>query len=112
MRHDPHTESSSVTEHLGVLTRMCQMRMLNCSVSGCLIETNCRLEVGAVASIRVVIEGEELTDDVQVVRCQPIAGAGAVYHIGAQFLWTHPPTARSLRAALWQMPGATRVDQR
>ena len=80
------------------------MRVLNCSVSGCLLETNCRIDAGAVASIRVVIDGRALVDDVQIVRCQRIAGAGSVYHIGAQFLWTSPPGARSIRAALWQTP--------
>jgi hypothetical protein len=84
-------------ERLGVLTRECHVRVLNCSVSGCLMETTRRLEVGAIASVRVVIEGRELTDDVQIVRCQPIAGAGAVYHVAARFLWTHPLDNRALR---------------
>ena len=98
----PHLEAPSTSERLAVLTRSCHMRVLNCSVSGCLIETNRQIDVGAVASIRVVINGRELSDDVQVVRCQRIAGAGSVYHIGAQFLWTTPPAATSIRAALWQ----------
>jgi len=102
MRQDTHTDAASTTERLGVLTRVCQMRVLNCSVTGCLLETTCRIEVGAIASIRVVIEGRELVDDVKIVRCQPIAGSGSVYHIGAQFLWTSPPDERSIRAALWQ----------
>lgn len=101
MAHDTDLDAPSTTERLGMLTRSCQMRVLNCSVSGCLIETNCHIDIGAVASIRVVINGRELSDDVQVVRCQRIAGAGSVYHIGAQFLWTTPPGAASLRAALW-----------
>src|SRR5262245_4960889 len=105
MRHDDiHSDSTSKPERLGVLTRVCQMRVLNCSVTGCLLETSCRIEVGAIASIRVVIDGRELIDDVKVVRCQPIAGTGSVYHIGAQFLWTSPPGARSIRAALWHTP--------
>ena len=99
--HDTDLDAPSTTERLGMLTRSCQMRVLNCSVSGCLIETNWHIDIGAVASIRVVINGRELSDDVQVVRCQRIAGAGSVYHIGAQFLWTTPPGAASLRAALW-----------
>jgi hypothetical protein len=101
MTHDAHLDAPSTTERLGTLTRSCHMRVLNCSVSGCLIETNCQIDIGAVASILVVINGRELSDDVQVVRCQRIAGAGSVYHIGAQFLWTTPPGASSLRAALW-----------
>jgi hypothetical protein len=89
-----------VPDQLGVLTRERQIRLLNCSVSGCLLETNCRIPVGATASIRVTIDGRELRDDVQVVRCQPIAGAGETYHLGAQFLWTQPLLAESLRGAL------------
>jgi hypothetical protein len=87
-------------DQLGVLTRERQVRLLNCSVSGCLLETNRQLPVGATASIRVTIEGRELTDEVQIVRCQPIAGAGDTYHVGAQFLWTQPLGRQSLRRAL------------
>jgi hypothetical protein len=92
---DGHDEQSQ----LGVLTRERPVRLLNCSVSGCLIETNWRLQIGAIASIRVVINGRELADDVQIVRCQPIAGAGDTFHVGAQFLWTRPLHGRSLRGA-------------
>jgi hypothetical protein len=101
MRHDGHSVIAAGPERLGVLTRTCQMRVLNCSVSGCLIETNCRIEIGAIATVRVVIDGHRFTDEVKVVRCQLIAGAGSVYHVGALFLWTHPPDAHSLRTALW-----------
>jgi hypothetical protein len=94
------TEDATLPEHLGVLTRERLVRVLNCSVSGCLIETNWRIQVGSIASIRVVIDGRELTDDVQVVRCQPIAGAGETFHVGAQFLWTRPLERGSLRGAL------------
>jgi hypothetical protein len=86
-------------EQLGVLKRERPVRLLNSSVSGCLIETNWRLQVGAVATLSVVIEGRELTDDVQVTRCQPIAGAGDTFHVGVQFLWTRPLHAHSLRRA-------------
>jgi hypothetical protein len=89
-----------VPDQLGVLTRERQVRLLNCSVSGCLIETNHRFQVGAIASIRVVVDGRELSDDVQIVRCQPIAGAGDTYHVGAQFLWTQPLEKTSLRRVL------------
>lgn len=91
-------------DQLGVLTRERHIRLLNWSVTGCLLETNCRLPVGAIASLCVTIEGRELTDDVQVVRCQPIAGAGETYHVGAEFLWTQPLGRRSLRGALRTSP--------
>jgi len=100
MKRQPLPEDPHVTDQLGVLTRERHVRLLNCSVSGCLIETNCRLQVGAIATIRVTIEGRELSDDVQIVRCQPIAGAGDTYHVGAEFLWTKRLDTSSLRAAL------------
>src|SRR5215510_517559 len=112
MRRDAQTTSPESAERLGVLTRLCQMRVLNCSVSGCLLETNHRLAIGAVASIRIVLNGRELVDDIQIVRCQPIAGAGSTYHIGAEFLWTSPPGARSIRAALWQKPLSEHAQMR
>jgi hypothetical protein len=89
-----------VIEQLGVMTHERHVRLLDCSITGCLLETRCRLPIGAIASIRVTIEGRELSDDVQVVRCQPIAGAGHTYHVGAQFLWTKPLSRHSLRSAL------------
>ena len=94
----------SVDQQLGMLTRERRVRLVNCSVSGCLIETSWRLQIGAIASIRVTIDGRELDDDVQIVRCQPIAGAGERFHIGAQFLWTRPLHAQSLRGAA-RIPG-------
>lgn len=97
-------EDPRVPDQLGVLTRERHIRLLNCSVTGCLLETNCRLPIGAIASIRVTIQGRELTDDVQIVRCQAIAGAGERYHVGAEFLWTQPLGRRSLRGALRASP--------
>ena len=55
-------------------------------------------------------------DEVQVLRCQEIAGAGSVYHLGMQFLWTAPPHERSIRHALargvgtFALPKTTRVN--
>jgi hypothetical protein len=103
----PHglPEDPRVSDQLGVMTRERHVRLLNCSVSGCLLETNCRLPLGAIASIRVTIAGRELTDDVQITRCQLIAGAGDTYHVGAQFLWTQPLVQQSLRSALREARG-------
>jgi PilZ domain len=85
---------------LAVLGKELRIRVLNCSPSGCLLETRARLEVGTVASLRMTLQGEEFVDDVQVVRCQPIEGAGSIFHIGAQFLWTGTPSPRSLRQVM------------
>jgi hypothetical protein len=96
----PQTTST----RLGVLARDFEARILNYSATGCLLETNARLEVGTVGSLRFVIEGRELIDDVQVVRCQPIEGAGSLYQVGARFLLTMSSGRGALRLALAERP--------
>jgi hypothetical protein len=86
-----------LTNALGVLAKELNVRVLNCSRTGCLVETNSRLEVGSIASLRATLLGDEFVDDVQIVRCQEIEGGGHVYHVGAEFLWTDTPGKRSLR---------------
>ena len=92
--------AAQVEPALAVLGREFSIRLLNCSPSGCLFETNSQLAVGTIASLTVKLHGEEFTDDLQVVRCQPIEGAGSVYHVGAQFLWMATPTPGSLRQVI------------
>jgi len=84
---------------LAVLTKEIPVRVLNCSSSGCLLECPAPLEKGTVASLRLVIQGEELVDHLNVVRCQPIEG-GSCYYAGAEFLWTAAPTRQSLRLGI------------
>jgi len=91
---------SQITGQLGVLTREFRVRILNCSSSGCLVETNARLDVGTIGSLRLDIAGAEFVGEVLVVRCQNIEGAGSVYHVGAKFLWIGPPGHRTLRGAM------------
>jgi len=93
--------------HVGVLTRDVYVRILNYSPSGCLLETSARIEPGTIGSLRFVIDGSEFIDDVQVVRCQPVEGAGARYRVGARFLWTVAPGKGTLRGALGRTNGAT-----
>ncbi len=85
---------------LGVLTRELSVRVINCSLSGCLIESRVCLEIGTVGSLRVFVNGHELVDPMQVVRCHRIEGGGARYHIGARFLWIAAPEEGSLRVAV------------
>ena len=60
-----------------VLTRELHVHVINVSVSGCLVESHQSLDVGAVATLRVVLGGEEYTDDVQILRCLAIRGGSA-----------------------------------
>lgn len=100
------TEESTLTaaEPVGLLTREFRARLLNFSPSGCLVETHSRVEVGTIGSLQFVIDGKEFADDVQVVRCQQIEGAGSLYQIGARFLWTTAASKGTLRRAL-ERPG-------
>lgn len=82
---------------MGVLARDVDVRLLNVSASGCLIESRRRIEAGTTGALRLMVEGEEYCDDVIVARCSEVQGAGATYHVGAEFLWTTPPGVRSLR---------------
>ena len=87
-------------KHVGILGREVRTRILNISPSGCLIETNTRVAVGATGSLTVELGGQIYVDDVQVTRCQAIEGAGSVYRVGARFLWTDPPRKGTLRSTL------------
>jgi hypothetical protein len=89
-------------ESLAVLTRELRIRIVNCSLSGVLFEANGPLPIGTVAALTLRIGDREFKDYVRVVRCQAIAGAGALHHIGAELLWTELPGHQSLRLALQQ----------
>jgi hypothetical protein len=107
--------SMRTCEGLGVLTREVGVRIVNISASGCLIESQRRLEIGTVGKLRLLFGLEEYSDDIEVVRCHAIAGAGSVYHVGMKFLWTTPRHPRSIRHAVARHigvspePGTVRV---
>ena len=92
-------DAISTPERLGILARDFQARILNYSPTGCLLETSSRMEIGTVGCLRLTIDGRELSDDIQVVRCQTIEGAGPLFQVGVRFLWTAAPGKDSLRCA-------------
>jgi PilZ domain len=79
------------------LTTDIRVRVLNVSAAGCLIETRRALEIGSVATLSINVAGADFEDTVQIVRCQEITGAGAIFHLGATFLTTSVPSIESLR---------------
>ena len=87
-------------EGVGVLARDIGVRLLNCSASGCLLETGSRLEVGTVGALRLTLNDRELADQIVVVRYQQIEGAGARFHVGVRFLGLIPPTQATVRRVL------------
>ena len=84
-------------EQPAALRRNVRVRVLNCSASGCLIETKRSLPVGMVASLQSTFGDRTLEDIVRVVRCEAVEGTAAVYRVAAQFLVTAPPDPGSLR---------------
>jgi hypothetical protein len=107
MRENASAEQPDQVEPVGVLTREFRARLLNFSPTGCLVETTNRVEVGTIGSLRFVLGGSEFVDDVQVVRCQQVEGAGSLYRVGARFLWTVAAGKGTLRRALEKPVGFT-----
>ena len=87
-------------KRLAVIAREFAIRLVNCSRAGCLFEADRVLEPGTVGTMSLVIDGHELADHILVVRCQQIAGAGPLHHIGARLLWVETPTAHTIRRGL------------
>jgi len=91
-------------EQLASLAKEIRVRVLNCSGNGCLLETNAAIPVGTIARLRIGVDGNEFDDIVRSVRCQALAGAGSVYHVGIEFLATTPPYAGTLRYLMRREP--------
>ena len=97
-----------MADGIAVFTRDLPVRLLNCSASGCLVETNVPLEVATVASLTLRFGGRHFTDDASVAWCKAIAGGGSRYHVGLRFVWTAAPTPDTLRMMAHQLAvGAT-----
>jgi len=50
--------------------------------------------------LKVVFDGEQYGDDVRVARCHQVPGAGSLYSVGVEFVWTARPDRASLRRFL------------
>ena len=90
-------EVLEASDAIGVLARDIRVRLVNISASGCLIETSQRLEAGTTGVLRLYAAGETFADGVRVTRVQGVAGRGAAWQVGVEFLWTTHPGSRSLR---------------
>ena len=95
-----------MAEGLAVLTHELRARLLNCSASGCLVETNVRLEPSTVASLTLRFNGRNFADDVLVTWCKAISGGGSRYHVGLRFIWTAVAAPNTLRMMAHQLVGA------
>ena len=87
-------------EAVATLVRSVPVRLVEVSRSGCRLECASRLESGTSGQLAVELAGLMRVDDVRVVRCQQRAGAGAVYHVGAELLRTRRLARRTVRMAI------------
>jgi hypothetical protein len=87
------------TETLGVLMRDIRVRAINVSPTGILVESDRPMAVGAPGRLCLRIDDDEFVEDVNVVRCQFIEGAG-VYHIAMRLMFTPSRDPRSICRAI------------
>ena len=92
---------------VAVLGRDVNVRLIDISNSGCLIQSETRLAEGTTGTLRLSYGGVEYVDDVRIMRCQAPNGGDSWFRLGAQFLWTTNPGERSLRRVVAGVqPGA------
>ena len=95
-------ESRSIRSDIATLARHIRVRVLNCSSTGCLLETTGPVPVGATGKLRVSLDGEDFDDTIQIIRCEHIAGTDQVYHVASRFIPTPAPYVGSLRYTMRQ----------
>ena len=82
-----------------LLARTADVRLVELSPSGCLLETESRLDVATAGELRLSIVGGELGDDIRVSRCLRVEGSGSRYRAAAEFLCIRNTPVPSLRRA-------------
>jgi PilZ domain len=92
-----HTETRIGDRELGALVEDIRVRVVNCSATGCLLESNTRLDEGTVATLNLTLDGQPFSDVLKVVRCEPVAQRPGVYHVGTHFLSIAPAYPGSIR---------------
>ena len=92
--------SEGIRDDVASLARHVQVRVLNCSAHGCLLETTAAISVGAFGNLRVSLGDRDFDDTIQVVRCEHLKGTGSIHHVAVKFISTTPPYVGSLRYTL------------
>lgn len=83
----------------GILVRQVPVRVLEISLSGCVLETPVQVCVPCAGELVLQINGEPHLDDVRLSRCNRVAGSGSVFRTAAEFLWTRGAGQKSVRWA-------------
>lgn len=86
---------------LGVAVDSIEVRLIDVSRSGCLLEANRQVCPGVTGEIRIDVGGRVLIEPLRVTRCSRIEGAGPSYRLGAEFIRTPTLEDWSLRRAMY-----------
>jgi len=97
-------------ESVATLVRSVPVRLIEVSRGGCRLESTSRIEAGVSGQLAVELQGLMRIDDVRVARCQPRAGAGAVFQVGAELLRTRRLDRRTVRMAVGKIIGGIRSN--
>lgn len=81
----------------GVLLRDVPVRLVDVSLSGCLLSTTHPIPSGAVGNLVVRMGTKQYQDTVHVVRTTQHQGVSHNVTLGSQFAWATRPGAASLR---------------
>ena len=90
-------------EATGLLAKNVPMRLIDIGRSGCLLESQQRVDDGTLGELRLQVEDETFVDDVRVTRCVLVEGSGSLYRVGAEFVQTSRPGQYSIRRAMTSM---------
>jgi hypothetical protein len=85
---------------LGVAVDRIEVRLIEVSRSGCLLESSRQVAPGTAGEVRIDFDGRVLIEALRVTRCRRIEGAGTIYRLGAEFIRTRQLDDWSLRRAL------------
>lgn len=94
------SDAGSGCRELGALVEETRVRVLNCSATGCLLETDRRLNEGTVATLDVTLGGRSFSDALKVVRCEPAERTPGLYFVGTRFLSIAPAHPGTIRHAM------------
>ena len=83
-----------------VLTQELSVRVVNLSAGGCLLESRQWIEVGTNATLQLQFGTEDCREDVEVVRCEMVRRAPALYHVAVRLLRTRPRQPGTIRHAV------------
>ena len=84
----------------GRLVRDIPVRLLDFSLSGCLVATNHLIHSGTIGELQVTFHEHEYRDTMIVVRTIQHHGFSYAHTAGGQFAWGNRPGAASLRGSV------------